>query len=208
MVINRMMLNTRLSILSQNNIAINQAGLNGSEKIMKISRKGLTAGRVMRLNNEPNYHSEISNAEDMLDNRMGIAEQIREAQNHINHLRAERARLAEQLQSARELAEAQAEAFRKQQIAMEIAARIMRGDNVPQSDKDFLLKHSPGLYKLAMATRNHENDNPEDHDALAECESSSGSEAAVQATMNIISSQTSASVSSSSATTGSSAASL
>ena len=85
----------------------------------------------------------------------------------VSRLREERQKRTEQLQNAREAAEAQAEIFRKLQIAMQIASRIMRGDNVPQSNKEFLLKHSPGMFKLSMATRDYQNEEPENHQALA-----------------------------------------
>ena len=49
---------------------------------------------------------------------------------------------------------------------MTIAARIMRGDNVPQSDKNFLIMQSPGLFMMAMSSRNPNNENPTDYDAL------------------------------------------
>lgn len=94
--------------------------------------------------------------------------------NRINDLqnlqviqRDEFARLAAQRESARETAEIQGEQSRDMQKAMEIASRIMNGDNVPQSDKDFLLETSPGMFKLAMSARRLDNENPEDYDALA-----------------------------------------
>ncbi|MCL2575789.1 MAG: hypothetical protein FWE33_05085 [Defluviitaleaceae bacterium] len=69
----------------------------------------------------------------------------------------------ENLEAAKEAADAQAEEFRKMRIAFEIAARIMRGDNVPQKDLDFLLKQSPGLFKMAMTARPTDNEDGKDH---------------------------------------------
>jgi hypothetical protein len=97
----------------------------------------------------------------------GLLTHISEAREHQAALRAERMELARQAQSAREAAEAQAEYMRLLQLAMQIAGRIMRGDNVPQSDKDFLLERSPGMYMLAMSARNHHNEDPKDYQALA-----------------------------------------
>ena len=57
-------------------------------------------------------------------------------------------------------------------LALRIAARIMRGDNVPQRDKDFLLEKNPGMYMLAMSTRNMNNDDPKDYDSLTRGENS------------------------------------
>ena len=98
---------------------------------------------------------------------MSVAEHMRNLFDRQAELRQRREEMRRDLEAAREAAEAQAEELRNMRIAMEIAARIMRGDNVPQSDKDFLLEQSPGMYKLAMTARNHNNDNPEDHDPLA-----------------------------------------
>jgi len=177
---------------------------------MKKALNGFIVERNFRTDNAKGYYSEALQPEE----ERCIGEQIREAKNHWNQARAERERLAEQLQSAKELAEAQAEAFRKWQIALEIASRIMRGDNVPLRDKEFLLEQSPGLYKLAMTTRNFANENPEDHEALSPDECSSGSgEGYAQDIGDALSAQTSASsatattISSSSSTTTSSSSS-
>jgi len=87
--------------------------------------------------------------------------------NHPLNLRDELARHAEQAESARQTAEIQGRHSRDMQKAMEIAARILNGDNVPQSDKDFLLETSPGMFKLAMSARRLDNNDPNDYDALA-----------------------------------------
>ena len=98
---------------------------------------------------------------------IGISGEAMEMLNKQQWLQNEQQRMTEQMDSARQTAEAQNEQFRNMQIAMEIAARIMRGDNVPLCDKEFLLEHSPGMFKLAMSARNHNNEDPEDHDALS-----------------------------------------
>jgi len=95
--------------------------------------------------------------------------------------------MAKEMEAAREAARAQAEYFRLMRIAMEIAARIIRGDNVPQSDKDFLLEHSPGMFKLAMAARNHNNEDPKDYEALAREGDDNSPAAAVVATATVAS---------------------
>ena len=96
-----------------------------------------------------------------------MAGNIAEMRERQAALRAERAELARQMENAREAADAQAEYMRLLLLALRIAARIMRGDNVPQVDKDFLLEQNPGMYMLAMAARNMNNDDPKDYDALA-----------------------------------------
>lgn len=108
-----------------------------------------------------------------------IAAQILEARERQAALRAERMEFARQMEGAREAADAQAEYLRLLMLAMQIAARITRGDNVPQSDKDFLLEQSPGMYMLAMASRNHHNEDPKDHEALARDEGTSNAAAGV-----------------------------
>jgi len=54
-------------------------------------------------------------------------------------LREKMREMARQMEQAREAARIQAEQFRLMRIALEIAARIMRGDNVPPCDKDFFV---------------------------------------------------------------------
>ncbi|MCL2171640.1 MAG: hypothetical protein FWB71_05745 [Defluviitaleaceae bacterium] len=79
-------------------------------------------------------------------------------------------RMREQMEQAAEASREQAAHWRNQRKAMKIAMRIIRGDNVPQQDYDFLLEHNPGLFKLAVSLRDMNNDDPEDHDALSERE--------------------------------------
>ncbi|MCL2845998.1 MAG: hypothetical protein FWE23_11230 [Chitinivibrionia bacterium] len=55
--------------------------------------------------------------------------------------------------------------------ALIIAMRIMRGDNVPKKDEDFLFEHNPELYMKAIKIRAMtENQNPKDYDSLFEDE--------------------------------------
>ena len=98
--------------------------------------------------------------------RATLAEKVREFRENQEVNREKMRRLTEDAENARAAAKEQAEHWRNQRIAMEIAARIMRGDNVPQEDKDFLLEHSPGMFKLDMSVRQR-NENPEDYDQLS-----------------------------------------
>jgi len=103
----------------------------------------------------------------------------------------------ENMDAAREAAEIQAEEFRKMRIAFEIASRIMRGDNVPQQDLDFLLEQSPGLFKLAMAARRMDNEDAKDHDKALSEGAEGNSNDVVAATVQAVSGQGASSVSSS-----------
>ncbi|MCL1862533.1 MAG: hypothetical protein FWF78_03085 [Defluviitaleaceae bacterium] len=70
-------------------------------------------------------------------------------------------------EQAREQAQAQGGQFDNINIATEIAMRIANGDNVPQSDRAFLIEHSPGMYMKANNMRMmRENNNPKDYDSL------------------------------------------
>jgi len=93
--------------------------------------------------------------------------QMLETKARQRKLQAEQRRLARQTENMRRQIESQREQLRIMRLVAQIASRIMRGDNVPQSDKDFLLEHSPGKYKLAMSARNLNNDDPKDYQALA-----------------------------------------
>jgi hypothetical protein len=76
--------------------------------------------------------------------------------------------ISQDMEAAREAAEAEAEFWRLMRKAMQIAARIMRGDNVPQQDYNFLAEKSPGLFMLAVSMRNHNNEDPKDYEALSD----------------------------------------
>jgi len=137
----------------------------------------------MRLMGQKNSESSKNPQEDSIktaSTTSTISENRRENLIHLNlddsinemlerqaAFKAEQIELAKQLENAKEAAKAQAEAMRLLMIAMKIASRIMRGDNVPQSDMEFLLEHSPGMFMMAMSARNYENENPTDHEALA-----------------------------------------
>ncbi|MCL2279027.1 MAG: hypothetical protein FWC20_06430 [Oscillospiraceae bacterium] len=69
------------------------------------------------------------------------------------------------MESARTMAESLAEGDRRWQQMLEIFRRMMRGDNVPQSDQDFLAMESPGLFMMVMAAQ-QENENPRDYEQL------------------------------------------
>jgi hypothetical protein len=79
-------------------------------------------------------------------------------------------RLAEDRESARAMAESLAEEARIWLIVLEIFRRIVKGDNVPKSDEDFLAANSPGLYMIAMISR-QEKENPENPEPIAPNES-------------------------------------
>jgi len=82
---------------------------------------------------------------------------------------AKLADMHEQMRQARETAKAKGEALRIQMKALEIAMRIIRGDNVPHPDHQFLLEHDPGLYMKATSLR-MPNDDPTDYDSLTDRE--------------------------------------
>ena len=100
--------------------------------------------------------------------RLEISNRAKELTSKLDWLTTETRRMSEQAQNAREAMREQNEELRRQRIAQQIAARIIRGDNVPIRDENFLLEVNPGLYKLAMSARNLNNDDPKDYDALSE----------------------------------------
>jgi len=73
--------------------------------------------------------------------------------------------MRDDIESARAFAESLAEENRRWQQKLEIFSRMMRGDNVAPSDKDFLATMSPGLFMMAMSAM-QENENPKDHEPL------------------------------------------
>ena len=118
---------------------------------------------VRRQNNQP----KTTNHDDENEATSAKDEKFRELREQQQIARERMRQMAEDAANAREAAEAQAEHWRNLRIAMEIAGRIMRGDNVPPEDEAFLIEHSPGMYKIAMSARQQKVD-PEDHDRLSE----------------------------------------
>jgi len=58
---------------------------------------------------------------------------------------------------------------RRKMTAMKIAKRISNGDNVPMQDHRFLAEFDPNLYKAALkASLVADNNDPEDHESLAD----------------------------------------
>ncbi|MCL2855901.1 MAG: hypothetical protein FWE21_09880 [Defluviitaleaceae bacterium] len=112
---------------------------------------------------QANTHTPAEANEDREKTMLERMQELHEQQEmHRENMR----RLQEDAKNAREAAKAQAEYWRNQRIAMEIATRIMRGDNVPQEDKDFLLEHNPAMFKLAMSVR-QQNEDAENHERLS-----------------------------------------
>lgn len=64
-----------------------------------------------------------------------------------------------------EKAEAQNDQLYKLTKCFEIAARIIKGDNVPDRDVHFLAKNEPEMFSAAIILR-RQNDNPKDHKSL------------------------------------------
>ena len=100
------------------------------------------------------------------------AEEIREAlADELERMRAQSEMMQQQMQAAQEQGEAMAESFAKLRKALEIAMRIMSGDNVPPEDKRWLAEHDPELFAKAIKMRIHRED-PYDHESLLEDEES------------------------------------
>jgi hypothetical protein len=58
---------------------------------------------------------------------------------------------------------------RRKLVAMRIAMRISKGDNVPMQDHRYLAEYDAKLYKAALrASMVADNDDPEDHDSLVD----------------------------------------
>ena len=87
----------------------------------------------------------------------------------LTWLQSEIQRLLEELENSRNQADADAKAARIRIKCFIIAARIMRGDKVSQTDKNFLAKHDVGLYARALAMR-IEKENPKKYKSISEDE--------------------------------------
>ncbi|MCL2616009.1 MAG: hypothetical protein FWD96_00020 [Defluviitaleaceae bacterium] len=88
-------------------------------------------------------------------------------QRQLKEMRAQVDNLRSQWESASVQADAKAEYLRKKLIALEIATRIMNGDEVPTQDHRFLAEFDIALYAKALSLR-QPNDDPEKHDSLLE----------------------------------------
>ena len=98
------------------------------------------------------------------------AQEIREAlAEELQMLRAQSEEMRRQMEGARQQGEAKAEALRILRKSLEIAMRIMSGDNVPAADHRFLAENNPELYAKAITMRIARED-PIDYDRLSKDE--------------------------------------
>jgi len=140
---------------------LNLPGGNSNRPTLRVPR-----GLNMASNGQKAEAAKIAFTSKRSENRpvhLGLVEHILEARERKAAFRDKKMEMVRQTEAARQAAEAQIRYMRQLMLAKRIAARIMRGDNVPQRDKAFLLDKSPGMYKLAMSARNMNNDNPRNH---------------------------------------------
>lgn len=77
----------------------------------------------------------------------------------------------ENLESAKESAEAAGEGFKDMGRALEIARRMMHGDIVPASDEKFLMEYNKDIYMGAKTMQAlAQNEDPEKYDSILEDE--------------------------------------
>jgi hypothetical protein len=76
---------------------------------------------------------------------------------------------AKQIEDITRQGKAEAESAKIRQKCLQIAMRIINGDEVPKEDHEYLLKHDPKLYAEALKRR-MPNENPLKHDRLSEDE--------------------------------------
>ena len=113
------------------------------------------------------YRSEIKQQE--LDKKAQAAwSQLQGLENEIMMLK-------EMAENSKEQCEAMEEGFDVLAKCFAIAMKIQKGDNVPQSDHEFLLENNPDLYEMAMAMREFKED-PEDCESVLEDDDTSHSE--------------------------------
>jgi len=77
----------------------------------------------------------------------------------------------EQMENARAQGEAAGESMKVQMKCMQIAMRIINGDEVPREDHRYLAEHDPKLYSEAM-TRRMPKEKPHKYERLSEDEKS------------------------------------
>ncbi len=98
-------------------------------------------------------------------------EQARKAQQERNMMDM----YQQQMEAAKENADAMGEAMKDVGRALEIARRMMKGDIVPPSDEKFLMDYNKDIY---MGAKNMQamaqNEDPEKHDSVLEEEESEG----------------------------------
>ena|GEM_PF-4492368 len=89
--------------------------------------------------------------------------------------------LTQELENARDQADAVGDSFEVYSKCLTIASRISRGDSVPLKDMKYLAEHEPDMFKQAILLR-VPNDHPKKHKSVLEdedeeqTESTSGSE--------------------------------
>ena len=98
----------------------------------------------------------------------------------FSQLRQDVDMLIQQLENSRAQADSQSKEMETKLKCLQIAMRIMRGDDVPWQDHRFLAENDSKLYLQAMSLR-MENDDPERHKRLSEDEEPSNASDAAAA---------------------------
>lgn len=80
------------------------------------------------------------------------------------------------LENAKNQSEAMTEAMKVLMRCMKIASSIMRGDNVPPEDEQYLMEHDADSYLMAVSLRRPKDD-PDDCDSVLEDEDREGGSA-------------------------------
>ena len=134
--------------------------------------------KYLRENEQPN-NSTVQATEDSAGYSVEISgERMRktgEADNELNKMTDEHQIHMKQLEDAREQGEAVAESWKTRIKCLQIAMRIISGDEVPREDHQYLAKHDPELYSEAVSRRMPKED-PRKHERLSEDEKSETSD--------------------------------
>jgi len=96
-------------------------------------------------------------------------DRLNDQKKKLEEMRGRHNWLLEELKKAKEANKAEADGWKTKIKCMQIAMRIMAGDNVPIEDHRYLAKNDMELYSKAISMRVEKQD-PKEHDRLSEDE--------------------------------------
>ena len=155
---------------------------NNIELMPKVQTPGATgeiAAHIEAMKKTIETEMPLKTAEDLQDavDTLVVSEEAKRGavdwEARLEELREEMRALLEGIRQAGEAGDGAAEAWKEKIRCLQIAMRIMSGNNVPKEDHRFLQEKDPELYSKSITMRAEKVD-PKDHDRLSEDEEDDG----------------------------------
>lgn len=146
-----------------------------SEQLSKaMAKKAETADAPAKVQGQPARNQAPTDRVTLSRQALAYLEQQRQAawekkQEQLQRKLDESRQLIRDLENSKEQSEAMAESMKVMMRCLKIAASIMKGDNVPSEDMQYLMEHDPESFRMAVSLR-RQKDDPEDVESVLDDE--------------------------------------